>query len=73
MARKKEKVIQGFVMFDVVYEDGTRSSRRKVSAADIAEHGDDHARTMIMDQDRKIAEMSGNSRGAIQSIERSDG
>lgn len=73
MARKKEKPIQGFVMFDIVYEDGTKSSRRKIPAADIAEHGEDHARTMIMDQDRRIAEMSGNSRGAIQSITRSEG
>jgi len=72
MGKKKEKAIQGFVMFDVVYEDGTRSSRRKIAAADIAEHGDGHAKTMIMDQDRKIAEVSGNSRGAIQSIMRSE-
>jgi hypothetical protein len=73
MARKKEKIIQGFVMFDIVYEDGTKSSRRKIPAADIAEHGEGHARTMIMDQDRRISEMSGNSRGAIQTITRSDG
>lgn len=72
MGKKKEKPIQGFVMFDVVYEDGTRSSRRKIAAADIAEHGEAHAKTMIMDQDRKIAEMSGTSRGAIQSIMRSE-
>jgi hypothetical protein len=72
MGKKKEKAIQGFVMFDVIYEDGSKSSRRKLPAADIAKHGDDHARTMIMDQDRRIAEMSGNPRGAIQSIVRSD-
>jgi hypothetical protein len=72
MARKKVKMIEGFVMFDVVYEDGTRSSRRRVSAADLAEFdGDDHARTVIMDQDRKIAEMSGNDRGPIKMITRS--
>lgn len=71
MAKKKEKAIEGFVMFDVVYEDGTRSSRRKVAAADVAEHGDDHAKTVIMDQDRKIAEFSGQSRGPIKSIIRS--
>jgi hypothetical protein len=72
MAKKKERAIQGFVMFDVLYEDGTRSSRRKLPAADIAEYGEAHAKTMIMDQDRKIAEMSGNPRGPIQSISRSD-
>jgi hypothetical protein len=71
MGKKKEKAIEGFVMFDVVYEDGTRSSRRKVAAATIAEFGDDHAKTVIMDQDRKITEMSGHNRGAIMSINRS--
>lgn len=71
MGKKKVKAIEGFVMFDVVYEDGTRSSRRKVAAAEVAEFGDAHAKTVIMDQDRKIAEVSGHSRGAIQSISRS--
>ncbi len=72
MGRKKEKAIEGFVMFDVVYEDGTKSSRRKVAAATIAEFGDDHAKTVIMDQDRKITEMSGHNRGSIVSINRSN-
>jgi hypothetical protein len=72
VGKKKEKVVEGFVMFDVLYEDGTKSSRRKVPAALIAENGDDYARTAIMDQDRKIMEMSGNSRGPIASIVRSD-
>jgi hypothetical protein len=73
MARKKPRTIEGFVFFDVVYEDGSRSSRRKVAAAEIAEHGDSHAMTAIMDQDRKISEMSGHHRGAVQSITRSAG
>ena len=73
MAKKKEKAIEGFVMFDVVYEDGARSSRRKVLASEIAEHGDTRARTVIMDQDREISERSGNSRGPIRSIARSNG
>jgi len=72
MAKKKQKVAEGFVFFDVIYEDGTRSSRRKVAAADIEEHGEDHARTAIMSHDRKIAEMSGQGRGPIRSIIRSD-
>ena len=71
MAKKKVKVIEGFVMFDVIYEDGARSSRRKISANDIAEFGDAHARTAIMDQDREIAAKSGSSRGSIRSISRS--
>lgn len=72
MAKKKEKTIEGFVLFDVLYADGTKSSRRKVAAALIAENGDDYARTAIMEQDRKISEMSGNNRGPIASIVRSD-
>jgi hypothetical protein len=70
MARKKIKPVEGFVLFDVTYADGTRSSRRKVAAADIAEHGEPYARTIIMNQDRKIAEVSGRDRGAIASITR---
>ncbi len=34
MARKKEKSITGSVAFDVLYEDGSRASNRKVPAAD---------------------------------------
>ena len=56
MGKKKVKAIEGFVMFDVVYEDGTRSSRRKVAAAEVAErsardHADDqHRKTRHRDQ-----------------------
>ncbi len=71
MAKKKPKIAEGFLFFDVIYEDGTRSSRRKVLAAEIEDMGEAHARTAIMDQDRKVSEFSGNSRGAIKSIERS--
>jgi hypothetical protein len=74
MAKKKERVETGFVMFDVVYEDGTRSSRRKVPAAQVGGlDGEANVKTIIMDQDRKIAEMSGNSRGPIADITRSPG
>ena len=73
MAKKKVKVIEGFVMYDVIYEDGSKSSRRKVPAAEVAEHGDTHAKTAIMDQDRKISEFSGHSRSPIRSISRSAG
>jgi hypothetical protein len=37
----------------------------------VAEFGEIHAKTVIMDQDRKIAEVSGHNRGAIRSISRS--
>ena len=72
MARKKPRVDESFVLFDVIYEDGTRSSRRKVAAGDLADSdGDDHARTMIMAQDREISNKSGHHRGPIKTITRS--
>ena len=71
MARKKPAVDTGFVLFDVVYQDGRQTSNRKVPAADLG--GDAPAKTFIEAQDRKIAEMSGQSRGPIKTIKRSPG
>ena len=72
MAKKKQQVANGFVLFDVLYEDGTQTSNRKVPAADLGGlEGDAPARTFIEMQDRKIGEMSGISRGRIKSIVRS--
>jgi hypothetical protein len=72
MAKKKQQVANGFVLFDVLYEDGTQTSNRKVPAADLGGFdGDDPARTFIEMQDRKIAEVSGMPRGRIKSIVRS--
>jgi hypothetical protein len=72
MAKKKQQVANGFVLFDVVYEDGTQTSNRKVPATDLGGlDGDAPARTFIEMQDRKIGEMSGMPRGRIKSIARS--
>jgi hypothetical protein len=72
MAKKKPRIDDSIILFDVIYEDGTRSSRRRVSAAEMAEHeGDEHAKTAIMAQDRKISDVSGRNRGSIRSIARS--
>ena len=72
MARKKPRIDESIVLFDVVYEDGTRSSRRRVSAAEMSDHdGDGHAKTVIMAQDRKISDVSGRDRGSIRSFTRS--
>ena len=72
MARKKPQIANGFVLFDVVYEDGTQTSNRKVPAGDLGGlDGDDPARTFIEMQDRKIGEMSGMARGRIKTIVRS--
>jgi hypothetical protein len=72
MAKKKSRIDDSFILFDVVYEDGTRSSRRRIATADLEDaEGDSLVRTLIMAQDRKIAEISGNERGPIRSITRS--
>ena len=72
MARKKQPIDNGFVLFDVVYEDGARTSNRKVPSVDLnGLDGDEPARVFIELQDGKIAEKSGNPRGPIKSITRS--
>lgn len=72
MARKNAKVQGEFILFDVIYQDGTRTSNRKVpsSALDGLE-GDAPALAIIEGQDRQIAERSGRIRGPIKSIARS--
>ena len=71
--RTKSKALDTeFTMFDVVYEDGTQTSNRKVPAADLGGlDGDEPARTFIEMQDRKIGEMSGMARGRIKTMGRS--
>ena len=73
MSRKKVKEPTGFALFNVVYEDGTLSSNRKIALAEIDEYGGDNAIKAVLEaQDRKIAEASGRPRGAIKSVSRSD-
>ena len=72
MARRKRPAVDGFLLFDVIYEDGTLSSNRKVAVAELdALDPDASARALIEAQDRKIAAMSGRDRGRIKSIGRS--
>jgi hypothetical protein len=72
MARKKPKTDNGVVLFDVLYEDGSRASNRKVPAADLGGFdGDAPALTFIMDQDRRIAELSGKAPRPIEKLVRS--
>jgi hypothetical protein len=71
MARKKPRLANGVVLFDVLYEDGGRASNRKVPAADLGGlDGDAPAMTYIMDQDRKIADLSGKAPRRIKKLER---
>jgi hypothetical protein len=68
---KKPTARQEFVMFNVIYEDGSQRSNRKVSADLLGGlDGDEPARTAIMDQDRAISEKSGLPPLAIKSIVR---
>jgi len=72
MARKKEPGPAGFVLFDVVYEDGTLSSNRKVPDSEVGGlDGDMPAKTFIEQQDRMVGEKSGRPRGKIKTLVRS--
>ncbi len=69
---KKPTARTEFVMFDIVYEDGTQRSNRKVPAEVLGGlDGDEPALTAIIDQDRAISEKSGLPPLAIKSITRS--
>ena len=60
-----------FVMFDVVYEDGTQRSNRKVPRTLTGGiEGDKPAHGFLIEQDRDIAEKSGRPPAKIKSIAR---
>jgi len=73
MAKRPGSSSKGeFVLFDVVYEDGSQRSNRRVPAALLGGlDGDEPARGFIMEQDREIAAKSGRQPLAIKSIRRS--
>jgi len=75
MAKKPGSNPKGeFVFFDVVYEDGSQRSNRRVPSELLGGlDKDEPARGFIMEQDREIAEKSGRAALKIQSIKRSDG
>jgi hypothetical protein len=67
-ARAKNKS-PDYTLFDVVYEDGTRTSNRKIPADElIGEDQEGAAKAFIEAQDRKIAEASGKPRGVVQAV-----
>src|SRR6204780_5415620 len=71
MPRKPGKNSE-FVMFDVVYEDGTLRSNRKVPRELTGGiDGDKPAHGFLIEQDRDIAEKSGRPLAKIKSITRS--
>ena len=69
MAKKQQARPNGFVLFDVLYEEGERTSNRKCLAGELGGlDGDTPARTFVETQDREIGAMSGRPRGRIKSI-----
>jgi len=61
-----------FVMFDVLYEDGTQRSNRRVPRVLTGGlDGDKPAHGFLIEQDREIAEKSGKAPVKIKSITRS--
>ena len=71
MSRKKAKARVEFVLFNVLYEDATITSNRKVPGSMLGDlDGDTPARDVIESQDREIVERSGWARAAIKSITR---
>jgi hypothetical protein len=73
MANNKKRIPAGFIAFDVLYEDGTRSSNRRVPNSVLGGlDGDLPATAAIEAQDREISLASGRQRPAIKSIERSE-
>jgi hypothetical protein len=73
LARQKPKRVEsGYTLFDVLYEDGSRSSNRRVPRALLGGlDGDEPARKVIEEQDNAIAEKAGRSRIPIKTITRS--
>src|SRR6516165_5434469 len=71
MARKLATRVE-FTLFDVVYEDGSQRSNRRVPSEVLGGlDGDAPARAIIEEQDRLIAERSGTPAIAVKSVHRS--
>jgi hypothetical protein len=69
--RSAGRRVEEFILFDVLYEDGTRTSNRKVPGSELGEiDGDLPAKTYLEAQDRQIAQISGKPRTAIRSLTR---
>jgi hypothetical protein len=70
VARKKSTA-GDFTLFDVLYEDGSRRSNRRVPSEMLGGlDGDEPARGVIEAQDREIAERSGQGVNRIKLIAR---
>jgi hypothetical protein len=72
MARRSTvRRVEEFILFDVLYEDGSRTSNRKVPGSELGGvDGDLPAKPYIEALDRQIAEVSGRPRSPIKSVTR---
>src|SRR5256885_14999083 len=72
MARRPTtRRVEEFVFFDVLYEDGTRASNRKVPGSELDDiDGDLLAKPYIEAEDQKIGEVSGRPRAPVKSVTR---
>ena len=69
---KKPTPRSEFVVFDVIYEDGSQRSNRKVPSDLLGGlDKDEPAKTYIMEQDQAIAEKSGQPPLPIKTLRRS--
>lgn len=69
---KKPKPENEFVLFDVLYEDGSKRSNRRVPSSELGGlDGDAPAQAIIEAQDRELGALSGNPRPRIKSVTRS--
>lgn len=68
---KKPNPKPEMVMFDIVYEDGTQNSNRRVPGELLKGlEADELVRSFLETQDADIASKSGRPRGPIKTIER---
>ena len=69
--RSAGRRVEEFILFDVLYEDGSRTSNRKVPGSKLGGiDGDLPVKPYIEAQDRQIAEISGKPRSPIKSLTR---
>lgn len=69
--RKSKPLDRGFVLFDVIYSDDSRSSNRRVPAEILGGlDGDEPARRLIEEQDEAIAEKARRPRLQIKTLVR---
>ncbi len=75
MGRKKPAAANpDVIVVNVLYEDGTQSSNRRLPGLELTGYDDEETiRQAVEAQDHKIAALSGQPRGPIKSIQRVTG